>query len=427
MRLRIAAERLFLRSPNINVCFRIKIDAELKPENFAAAMDTVCRRHPLLQSYITKDEDKTAWFVPNAKPVEVEYFKREDMRDWKLWYREKDGIPFDLLHENPVRIATITGDNQSEIIILGHHIIGDGIGYFNLAKDLLLALDNRLEATPQIPPANHTFIKGRKLSLLSRLYAGKLNKEWRRSGKLFSENDYLDLFHDYRNRLIPRIYTDTIREADLERLTARCRSNNLSVNEVITAAFALALAADKEVRIGVAASTRGELTTAPHDCMGNYVTGISVRANCVAGNNFIASAKNIAEMLRRELSDPKKRHAIVNFLNLFDGDLIESIMFASYGNYPSPVSKQIGRIIAEGSEGRGLGISNLGRHEIAAHSAFRLSDLEFIGPAFPANILSVSIITVNDKLNICLRYNEADMDEDAARQVCSEAMKLMLG
>ena len=425
-KLRINTERLFLRSPNINVCFRIKIDRELNPEDLSAAINIVCKRHPLLTSSILK-ENNEAWFVPNLKPIKAEYFRREEMPDWKIWYTREDNKPFDFANESPVRFSAIAGDDQTEIIILGHHIIGDGIAYFNLAKDLLSALDNNLAEDPQIPPANDTFIKGNKLSFLSRIYAGRLNKEWRKNKKHFSEDDYLAFFRDYRNSFIPQVYLSSVNEDNLKRLTAVCRQNKLTVNELITSAFASAFSPDKEVRIGVAASTRGELITDPQFCMGNYVTGISVKANCISTNDFILNTKNLAKTIRGQLTDVKKRHAVVNFLKLFDGDLIESIMFASYGNFPLPISQKIGIMIAEGMKERGLGISNLGRHEINNYKNFSLSDMEFIGPAFPANIISVSVITVNNKLNICLRYNDVDINSEDVERNCNKAIKLMLG
>jgi hypothetical protein len=218
---------------------------------------------------------------------------------------------------------------------------------------------------------------------------------------------------------------DSIIEADLKKLTEICKSHKLTVNELMTSAFVVAFAADKEARVGVAASTRGELPAKPYYCMGNYVTGISIKVKCAPENYFMSNVKSIAKMLRKELTDAKKRHAIVNFLSGFDNDLIESIMFASYGDYKLPISKKIGTIIAEGLDGRGLGMSNLGWHEMNNYNGFYLLDLQFIGPAFPANIISVSVITVNNKLNICLRYNETEIETDAVIMIYKKAMELI--
>jgi NRPS condensation-like uncharacterized protein len=424
-KIKIATERLFLRSPNINVCFRIIIEGNFDKRDFSAAIDNVCKRHPLLNCSVEIDNNHDAWLVPNANQIKAEYYKHDEMPDWQNWYKETDSIPFDFIHGPLVKICVIMGNKRTEIIILGHHIIGDGIGYLNLVKDILSALDGRLETIPQIPPDNNKFIKGKKLGLLSGLYVQKLNKAWRKNKTHFSENDYIKFFYDYRNRFIPNIYTDSINENDLQKLAEICRLNKLTVNELITSAFTAAFAADKETRIGVAASTRNELITKPYYCMGNYVTGISIKVKCAPKNNFMSNVKHITKMLRQELTSVKKRHAIVNFLGGFDNDLIESIMFASYGNYQLPIPEKIGTIIAEGLDGRGLGISNLGRHKMNNYNKFHLLDLQFIGPAFPANIISVSIITVNNRLNICLRYNESEIETDAVIMIYKKAIELI--
>jgi NRPS condensation-like uncharacterized protein len=358
--------------------------------------------------------------------IGIEYYKTEEMSDWKVWYKKTDDTPFDILQGPLARICVISGNSQTEIIILGHHIIGDGVGYLNMAKDVLLALDNKLEAVPQIPPANDKFNKGKKLKLLSRLYTKKLNNEWRKNPVHLSETDYFEFFKDYRCKFVPRIYTNFINENDFKKIIEVCKSNKLTVNELVTAAFATAFTTDRELRIGVAASTRGELASKPYYCMGNYVTGVSAKINSLSKNDFMANVKNIAEILRKELNNVYTRHLIVNFLREFDNDLIESIMFGSYGNYQLPISKKIGELIAEGLDGKGLGISNLGRHEINNFNSFRLLDLQFIGPAFPANLLSVSIITVNNKLNICLRYNETEIETDTVITIYKKAVDLMV-
>jgi hypothetical protein len=159
--------------------------------------------------------------------------------------------------------------------------------------------------------------------------------------------------------------------------------------------------------------------------MGNYVTGISTNVNYIPEKDFMSNAKNIAAILRKQLTDFKTRHLIVNFLSEFDTDLIESIMFASYGNRQLPISKKIGELIGEGLDKKGLGISNLGRHEFNNYDAFRLIDMQFIGPVFPANLLSVSIITVNNKLNICLGYNEAEITTDIVKQIYEKVVDLL--
>jgi NRPS condensation-like uncharacterized protein len=430
-KLPILTERLFLRSPNINVCFRIKIAGNIGIKEFETAINNVCKRHPLLNCSIEIDNEHNAWFVQNATHIGIEYYKPEEMPDWQKWYKKTDAIPFDFLHGPLVKICVISDENQMEIIILGHHIIGDGIGYLNLAKDMLLALDNKLDIVPQIPPVNNKFKKGGKLGFLSKLYARKLNKEWKKNRISFSENDYFMFFEQYRSRFVPQIYINSIAETNLKKLIEKCKINNVTVNELITTAFSIAMIESQgnypnnEIRLGVAANTRNELISNPCNCMGNYVTGISANVNYIPEQDFMSNAKNIATILRKQLNNFKTRHLIVNFLSEFDTDLIESIMFAAYGNHQLPISKRIGELIGEGLDQKGLGISNLGRHEFNNYDTFRLIDMQFIGPVFPANLLSVSIITVNNKLNICLGYNEVEIATDIVKQIYEKAIDLI--
>ena len=96
-KLKIAAERLFLRSPNINVCFRILLKGSIGIKKFDAALDIVCKRHPLLNSAIKIDNDNNAWFNQNSCRVAVDYYNSEEMWDWEIWYKKADDIPFDLI------------------------------------------------------------------------------------------------------------------------------------------------------------------------------------------------------------------------------------------------------------------------------------------------------------------------------------------
>jgi hypothetical protein len=143
-------ERLYLRSPSINVCFRAIIAGTFDKKNIGQALEKVCIRHPLLNCSIERDNDNNTWFVKNSS-IEIEYYKSNEI-DWKTWYKKTDNVPFNFSKGPLVKFCIIVGNN-TEIIILGHHIIGDGVGYLNLVRDALLALDNKIDTTPQIPPS----------------------------------------------------------------------------------------------------------------------------------------------------------------------------------------------------------------------------------------------------------------------------------
>jgi NRPS condensation-like uncharacterized protein len=424
-------ERWHLGSPNINVCFRIIIEGTFNANDFEKAMNNVCKRHPLLNYTIETDNKNNTWFVPDTGSVGIEFYNSSEMTNWQDWYKKIDDVPFNFRHGPLVKICIIFEKNQTEIIVLGHHVIGDGIAYLNLSKDILLALDNKIGMDPQIPPMKSKLKKKTDLGFLTRLYAQKINKEWRKNRIIFSESDYRTFFEQYREKYIPRMYSELIEGTDLDKIIQECKNHGLTVNEIITAAFAVAMVelsghyTNKEIRLGVAANIRGELVEEPYNCMGNYVFGIVANINQISEKTFITNAQDTAAILRNQLKVPKNRYLAINFFNKIDKDLLEAAMFAVYGNYQIPVALKLGEIIGERSKNKGIGISNLGKHEFTKFTNLKVLDVQFIGPAFPANLLSVGIITVNNKLNICLRYNESEVATNSIKIVCERAIGLL--
>ena len=414
-------ERLYLRSPSINVCFRAMIEGILDQNKIERALEKVCLRHPLINCSVEIDPDNNAWFIQNVDSVAIEYHKSSEL-DWQTWYKKVDNVPFDFLKGPLVKFCIIMGKN-TEIIILGHHIIGDGIGYLNLVKDILLALDNRIDLTPQIPPTepvDRYFKKTILLEQSAKDYAQWLNGEWEKSCINFSETDYQVFFEQYRKKYVPNLYMVSLDEDAIKKLLEKSKSNELTVNEIISTAFSMAFMESldtNEVRLGVAANIRNELVSEPNNCMGNYVTGISVKVNYKPDNDFISNTKKTSAILREQLLNLRNRHLVVHFLNEFDKDLIETIMFAAYGGFDNPAVKKLAELIGEQSENKGLGISNLGRYNFTNYENLKVVDIQFIGPAFPANLLTIGIITVNDKINLCFRYNESEIKMKTIKEI----------
>jgi hypothetical protein len=101
-------------------------------------------------------------------------------------------------------------------------------------------------------------------------------------------------------------------------------------------------------------------------------------------------------------------------------------MFAAYGNFNHSVSEKLAELIGERLKNKGLGISNLGRHNFVDYKNFKVSDIQFIVPAFPANLLTIGVITANDKFNLCLRYNEGELDAAAVKTICEKAIDFLI-
>jgi NRPS condensation-like uncharacterized protein len=321
-----------------------------------------------------------------------------------------------------------------EIVILSHHIIGDGVACINLDQDILSALDGAIDETPQTPPSGPEDRRFKETVFLDNSItssAAALNGEWRKNRGYFSENDYRIFFKQYRDRFRPNFYLDSIGEDDYKKILETCRRNQLKVNEIFISAFSAAIFEisnyypGNEMRIGIAVDIRPELVSNPCCCMGNYLSGISVKVKYDPADAFISNAVTMSNKIKECLASLKKRHSILHLLNEFDKDLVETIVLAAYGDFNHPVSKKLAELTGEKLLNKSIGVSNLGRLDFNNYKSFEFIDLQFIGPAFPANFLTIDIVTVNNKINICLRYNEAEIETDAVKQIY-EKMRMLL-
>ncbi len=164
----VGNERLYYHSPNINVGFCATIKGEIERDKIISAVTKVCNRHPLTKA-VLKTDNKGLYFQLDTSECSIEFIPKSAEeyceKNWKKWYLETDRIPFDFKHEALVKIGIFEREKEMDIAIIGHHILGDGIGYRNFMADFLRALDGSLDNTVLLPPTNNPLIKNIKLSI----------------------------------------------------------------------------------------------------------------------------------------------------------------------------------------------------------------------------------------------------------------------
>ena len=257
-------ERIHLRSPNINVCLLATIKCNLSQDDFQRSIDIANSCHPIVNSTIKIDDEGNAWYLPGNKGISLEYFNDTAPDTWREWYEKTDAIPFDFVNGPLVKMGVFCRNNESDLVLIGHHILGDGIGYLNLLKSVLLTLDSKTNNTPLIPPEKIILKSKSKIGLLPGFFTKRLNRSWRKNVKIFSHDDYLEFFRTYREKNTPGMYLSTINETQSAKLFAACRSHGITVNEAIATAFVAALQAHMRPITDIPTKKRG--SAAPPTC-----------------------------------------------------------------------------------------------------------------------------------------------------------------
>lgn len=204
--------------------------------------------------------------------------------------------------------------------LLGHHLLGDGISFVIAMRDLLTALDGRLDGARLMPPvmqdASSLPAQGR-LGWPAKLLANKMNRDYAKSGRRFTYSDYRSMYETYNRGKRPAMRTFSFRPGETRRLIDLCHLHRATVNDAITTAFVAARdrAGIQSVYVGVSCSIRQEMATNPNGGMANYVSGVAISATYDDSLDFWTNAKNVGDLLHAKLSKPRQRMAAVCLLD----------------------------------------------------------------------------------------------------------------
>lgn len=429
--IRINTEREHIFSPDIHVGIAAKINTSIDNDRIYDAIKALYHRHPLLTATIIFDEKNTAYYkLYSSKPIQIEFVESEDPLIWKSWMADTNHKPFDFQNGPMLKMLVIRSKGHTIFAVLGHHLLGDGISFVFFMRDFLAALDNHLDDMQLFPPIIQNALslpaKGR-LGWLMKVLAKKLNRDYRRSGKQFTYNDYYSLYETYNLGKNPSMCLFSLNTDETQRLIDLCRLHRVTVNEAITAAFVSARkdAGIKSDYLGVSCSIRAEMTVNPKEGMGNYVSGIALSANYDDSLDFWTNSRNIGNLLNTKLKKTRKRMIALSLVDAIDDSLIDAVNFAGFGGYRNPTAQKLCDILCGVPADKGLGISNLGKFKMDFEQ-FSVEKMWFVPPLFASSDFIVGVFTLNNEMNFCLRYSASEYEKDAISNLFEKAKSRLL-
>ena len=176
-------ERFFARSPFSIVTMVARIKGNVSESMLRNAVSKVRGRHPNLRVRIVEDDDHAPWFTSEGvKEIPVEIVRRESDDHWIQLVQEASQIPFEFDERPAIRFILVQSPSESELIILCHHIICDGLSLAYLARDLMVHLGDptrEVKVLPDpVPIDRHNLPKGVSLNPVVRFFINRINKKW---------------------------------------------------------------------------------------------------------------------------------------------------------------------------------------------------------------------------------------------------------
>lgn len=177
---------------------------------------------------IKEDNDHDPWFTSvGVKEIPVDIVPRKSDDHWIKVFSEACQIPFEFDARPAIRFILVQSPIKSELIILCHHIICDGMSLAYLARDLMVHLGDptrEVEVLPdQVPIDRDNIPKEVSFNAIVRFFINRINKKWEKDKIYFDQEDYRNLNEAYWMNFKHQMFSIELSETQTSALVDRCR------------------------------------------------------------------------------------------------------------------------------------------------------------------------------------------------------------
>ena len=453
-----SAELFFSSSPYSIVTLVARIKGNVTSEMLKHAVGKAQQRHALLRVRIREEADHTQLFTSQGvQENSVKTYPRNSETDWIRIHAEEAKIPFEFETHPAIRFILVHSPEISELIILCHHIICDGMSLAYLARDLMVHLGDPAREVDVLPPPQaidmDNFPKDVKQSSVVKFFINRMNRKWAEDRVFFDQEDYEIITKAYWKNFDHKIFSIDLPEAETSTLVARCRKGNTTVNSALTAAFSGAqsmVEGEKSyhAKIIVAANVRDRIPNPPGEGMGMYAGGVEPKFKYNQEISFWENARDFNNRIQPKFTDKNLFSNMLNWLYL-DASILEAIHFKKLGGLVSPDSTRYEKLSAFSKKKDvvlrilkgdnldtletklwGTAVTNLGRLDFPRNYGVLELDRLILQPGggIPlANVnLVIGAVTCSGKLSLVVEYAEQAVDTGTVEKIKDKAMELLL-
>ncbi len=414
----LCTERLDLFEPNIYIGFLVQLTGSAAPDAVVSAVKTAFAANEAILSKVVLNANGDAYYEKMSQSGCTVTVCNDD---WREILRCNEKIPFSIDKGELIRVFVITSNNELSLLIMAHHLAGDGKAVTYFLEDIMTALSGvRLDYKPMRLITTGFLPEGTKLPLIFKWYAAFYNRKWKRSGRIFNWNNYADIHHAYWHSHESRIVFERFSPEELGDIRAYAKRIGATVNSYITTAFLQANR--KSGTIGIAVSVRENNDKS----MSNQVAGINVDHAYDSNAAFEENVCHVHKKVQCKLANPVMKYFVLRFIPLFNPGLIDSVLMSAYGLYDNKTSHKLAKVMGYvGSKKRELGITNLTKLDIPdTYGPYGIKHGLFIAPVVSYARRIIGVSTMNDGMTVSYHFM-SDQDKDMELAFFERAVRIM--
>ncbi|NJP20537.1 MAG: hypothetical protein HC763_17760 [Hydrococcus sp. CRU_1_1] len=401
-----AAEKMFWlcdRVQPIHFTLTAQIQGEFSSEQLKHALMQVQQRHPLLRVGIALDETEQPWFVEEEANIPLRILRRQSEEHWQREVETEISTPFNWNQAPLIRAVLLHSLEISELIVVCHHAIADGISGAYLIRDILLALAVPSVILQPLPMPRS----------LEELMLGKADATLPDCPVALQTSD----FKPPETSSLSRLLAGSLTPETTSRLISRCRQEQTSVHAAICAAFLLAI-----VRQSDSKQEQTLKCLTPINLQKRFISVTDAQFSlCLTAAMTLhaltpdTNVWAVARSVKQQLNPAMETEQVMTAIQQLQAWMSEN---------PSATEVWQGFIEQYGCD---IVVTNLGRLAIPQ----QFGQLHLRGIYGPSVMPSrddgrlLGVATVGERLCFTLSYPESILSPEAATQLQQEAMQLL--
>ncbi len=448
-------ESFLFRSPFSIVTLVARIKGETTHEELEEAVKKVQRRHINLRMRIHDDENNDSWLTTEGVgDIPVTSIQRQSDEHWINVMHADSENPFDFTERPAIRFIRLYSPTVSEILIICHHTICDGLSLAYLARDLLEHMgdpDKEVEVLPIPEPISKDNLPvGLKLNFVAKMLINRINKGWLKERLNVTQQDYETLNEAYWSNFTHKVIPVELDEEETTALVKRCKEEQTSVNSALTSAFSGALQSivtkgPKRNITAIAGNLRDSLVKKPGEAMGYFAGAITPDLPYDHSKGFWDNARALNKKVKPLYTNKEIFKDGLNWAYL-EPSLLEAFNYKLLGDIAPEGSKvnefskrqdTVTKLLKRNEmETRykltmGAAVTNLTRMPFPRTYGSIELDRMLMNPggAFPLTsiYMVVGVVTVSGKLSIVIEYAGEMIETEKVLEVKEKALEYLFG
>ena len=385
----IVTERSNLFEPNVYITVCVEMAGKVCPHKLSAAVKQAFEANEATMSKIVLDHGFAYYEKMSASNCKIEV--KCENENWIEIVKQNEKIPFAIDKGELVRTFIIPSEDETQIIIMAHHLVGDGKSIIYFVKDIMNALsDIPLIYKPFTLLERNLPQKG--LPVIAKLYARYCKHKW--DNHFFTWQDFYDLHGKYWEKVSSDIRWETLSARETQRIKDDAKQIGCSVNSYIVTLFLQKY--PNLCKVGIPVSIRQD----KNEAMSNLTSGISIHYKYDAEKTFAQNALQVHKRISRKLK--RYKVFVLQFLGRLPVTLIDAVLFNTYNFCCERLAEKTAKVLGySGKYKKDLGISNLTVIDIpVSYGNYEIKNIIFVPPAVSYSNNIVGVSTVNGRMTI---------------------------